>query len=136
MARLGPANGCARHTTHLHTAHLQRAHAGVPPGPCLPDRDAGVVAQPFTGSGVFKGYNNVQGLLDVFERHDDPVAALEEWGSDQIRLGDGLLALGDQMEQAFIWDSRDLAQADAASTEAWWHTAVQFPDEFTFEARS
>lgn len=98
--------------------------------------DAGAVAPPFTGSGVFKGYNNVQGLLDAFEHHDDPVTALEEWDTEQVRLADRLLALGDQMEQAFIWDSLDLTTADAESTEEWWHAAVQFPDDFTYEARN
>ena len=98
--------------------------------------DAGVVAPPFTGSGVFKGYQNVSGLLAQLTATAPVDGALEAWSAEQVRLGDRLLALGDQMEQAFIWDSLDLAQADAASTEAWWHAAVQFPDEFTYEARS
>jgi len=116
----------------IYTARMPAYHRGAA---CLIG-DAGAVAQPFTGSGVFKGYNNVQGLLDVFDHHDDLIAALEEWDSDQVRLADRLLALGDQMERAFIWDSLDLTTADAASTEAWWHAAVQFPDDFTYEARS
>lgn len=60
--------------------------------------------------------NNIQSLLEVLEHHDDPETALEEWGEGQVRLADRLLALGDQMEQAFIWDSLDLTMADAAST--------------------
>jgi 2-polyprenyl-6-methoxyphenol hydroxylase-like FAD-dependent oxidoreductase len=116
----------------IYTARTPAYHRGAA---CLIG-DAGAVAPPFTGSGVFKGYNNVQGLLETFERHDDLVAALEEWDSVQVRLADRLLALGEQMEQAFIWDSLDLATADAGSTEAWWHAAVQFPDDFTYEARS
>jgi hypothetical protein len=64
------------------------------------------------------------------------MTALEAWDTGQVRLADGLLALGVQMEQAFIWDSLDLTTADAESTEAWWRTAVQFPDDFTYEARS
>jgi len=115
----------------IYTARMPAYHRGAT---CLIG-DAGAVAPPFTGSGVFKGYNNVQGLLEAFEHHDDLVAALQEWDSVQVRLADRLLALGDQMEQAFIWDSLDLATADAESTEVWWHAAVQFPDDFTYEAR-
>ncbi|MGI9623312.1 MAG: NAD(P)-binding protein [Acidimicrobiales bacterium] len=124
-----------RATTHtyvqlIYTARLPAYHRGA----CCLIGDAGAVAPPFTGSGVFKGFNNVQSMLDVFDRHDHLLAALEEWGQDQVQLADGLLALGDQMEQAFIWDSPDLSTATAVSTEAWWRAAVQFPDDFTYEA--
>lgn len=84
---------------------------------------------------MFKGYQITQSLLAALDRHDDPVAALVDWDVAQVRVADRLLALGAQMEQAFIWDSLDLATADAVSTEAWWHAAVQFPDDFTYEAR-
>ncbi len=116
----------------IYTARMPAYHRGAV---CLIG-DAGAVAQPFTGSGVFKGYNNTQSLLEVLDRYDDPVTALEDWDAGQVRLADRLLALGDQMEQAFIWDSLDLTTADAESTEAWWRSAVQFPDDFTYEARS
>jgi 2-polyprenyl-6-methoxyphenol hydroxylase-like FAD-dependent oxidoreductase len=122
----------SRHTyvQLIYTARMPAYHRGAA---CLIG-DAGAVAQPFTGSGVFKGYNNVESLLEVFGDHDDPVAALEEWDQEQVRLADRLLALGDQMEQALIWDSLDLTTADASSTEAWWHASVEFPDDFTYEA--
>jgi 2-polyprenyl-6-methoxyphenol hydroxylase-like FAD-dependent oxidoreductase len=116
----------------IYTARLPAYHRGAA---CLIG-DAGAVAPPFTGSGVFKGYNNVAGLLDCFERHDDLDAALTDWDTEQVALADRLLGLGDQMEQAFIWDSLDLTTADAAATEAWWHASVQFPDDFTYEAKS
>jgi 2-polyprenyl-6-methoxyphenol hydroxylase-like FAD-dependent oxidoreductase len=136
VAELPAAYGAmVRATTHtyvqlIYTVRMPGYHRGAA---CLVG-DAGSVAPPFTGSGVFKGYQNVEGLLETFERHDDPRAALEDWDAEQVRLGDRLLALGDQMEQAFIWDSLDLRTADAASTEAWWHASVQFPDDFTYEA--
>jgi 2-polyprenyl-6-methoxyphenol hydroxylase-like FAD-dependent oxidoreductase len=95
--------------------------------------DAGSVAQPFTGSGVFKGYNNVKDLLEVLDRHDELDAALGEWDAAQVFLGRRLLALGEQMELAFIWDWPDLAEADAMTTEAWWRSAVEFPHDFTHE---
>jgi len=115
----------------IYTARMPAYHRG---SACLIG-DAGAVAQPFTGSGVFKGYNNIQSLLEVLGRHDDLLGALEEWDAEQVRLADRLLALGEQMEQAFIWNSLDLTTADAESTEAWWHSAVQFPDDFTYEVR-
>ena len=95
--------------------------------------DAGTVAQPFTGSGVFKGYNNVISLLEVLGRHGGLDPALDDWGAAQVTLGDRLLALGEQMEHAFIWSSLDLTEADAAQTEAWWRKAVEFPEDFTHE---
>jgi len=32
--------------------------------------DAGIVAQPFTGSGVFKGYNNIRDLIKALNTHE------------------------------------------------------------------
>jgi len=96
--------------------------------------DAGVVVQPFTGSGVFKGYNNVKDLLLTLNTSETLDDALQRWGNEQVRIGDRLLALGDQMEQAFIWNSLDLATADATATAAWWKRAVTFPEEFTYAA--
>ncbi len=96
--------------------------------------DAGMVAQPFTGSGVFKGYNNIKDMLQALNAYDRIDDALKHWGSEQVRIGNRLLALGEQMEQAFIWNSLDLATADAKSTEAWWKQAVTFPEEFTYAA--
>lgn len=97
--------------------------------------DAGTVVQPFTGSGVFKGYNNVNDLLSAFNTSDRLEDALNNWGKEQVRIGDSLLALGEQMEQAFIWNPLDLANADSATTAAWWKQAVTFPEEFTYAAK-
>ncbi|MFC1996949.1 NAD(P)-binding protein [Chloroflexota bacterium] len=96
--------------------------------------DSGMVAQPFTGSGVFKGYNNIKDLLQALKTTDSLDVALQHWGSEQVRIGYRLLGLGEQMEQAFIWNSLDLANADAATTASWWKDAVTFPEEFTYAA--
>jgi 2-polyprenyl-6-methoxyphenol hydroxylase-like FAD-dependent oxidoreductase len=98
--------------------------------------DAGVVAPPFTGSGVFKGYQNVKGLLGLLSEDGDLDTALSRWSSEQVRLGDRLLALGDQMEQAFIWDPIDLRTASADDVAAWWKAAVTFPEEFSYQAEA
>jgi hypothetical protein len=97
------------------------------------DRSGGSVAQPFTGSGVFKGYNNMSGLRGILDRHDDLDVALGEWGWSQVQLADGLLALGEQMEDAFIWNPLDLAESDAVA-EARWRAALAFPEGFSLEA--
>lgn len=93
--------------------------------------DAGMVIQPFTGSGVFKGYHNVTDLLEVFGAHDTVDEALREWSDAQVRTGKRLLTLGEQMEKAFIWEPLDFATADAATTSEWWKTSVTFPEEFS-----
>jgi 2-polyprenyl-6-methoxyphenol hydroxylase-like FAD-dependent oxidoreductase len=95
--------------------------------------DAGMVVQPFTGSGVFKGLNNVQNLLRALDSADTLDEALTRWSTEQTRIGKGLLALADQMEDALIWNRLDFATADAATTEAWWRAAVKWPDEFSLE---
>ncbi|TNE62317.1 MAG: hypothetical protein EP344_05040 [Bacteroidetes bacterium] len=94
--------------------------------------DAGMVAQPFTGSGIFKGYNNVKDLVAALDTQPTVAEALRQWSNAQLRIGRRLLALGEQMEQAFIWNPLPLADATAASTEAWWKAAVTFPEEYDF----
>ena len=95
--------------------------------------DAGIVAPPFTGSGVFKGFTNVEALLEALADGDSLDEALDRWGRQQVGVGRRLRALGDQMEQAFIWNPLDLASASEAETERWWRDAVTFPDDFTYE---
>lgn len=114
----------------IYTARLSAYHRGR----IALIGDAGMVAQPFTGSGVFKGYNNVRDLLQALDTHETVENALQHWGKEQVRIGDRLLALGEQMEQAFIWNSLNLATADAESTAAWWKAAVSFPEEYSYEA--
>lgn len=115
----------------IYTARLSSYHQGR----IALIGDAGMVAQPFTGSGVFKGYNNVRDLLQALNTHDTVEAALKAWDKEQVRIGSRLLALGEQMEQAFIWNSLNLATADAATTAAWWKAAVAFPEEFSYEKK-
>lgn len=95
--------------------------------------DAGAVAQPFTGSGVFKGHANVTALLAALDEHDDLDEALAAWSERQVASADRLLALGEQMERAFIWDGPDLATAGASELEAWWQRTVAFPEDFSYQ---
>ena len=95
--------------------------------------DAGMVIQPFTGSGVFKGYNNVKDLLALLGEYDTVEKALEKWGEKELQTGKRLLALGAQMEKAFIWDALDFSNADAETTAEWWKASVTFPEDFSYE---
>lgn len=116
----------------IHTTRMPAYHRGH----MLLAGDAGSIAPPFTGSGVFKGLYNVGALIDALERHHDLDLALEAWDASQVRLADGLLALGDQLEDAMIWNTPDLATADAASTKAWWSAAVAYPSYLQRDQRS
>lgn len=91
--------------------------------------DAGTVTPPFTGSGVFKGFQNAAGLLESIDGLGSVERALESWSTNQVRLGHRLTTLGDQLEQALIWKPLDLARATSESTEAWWRNSVTFPTE-------
>ncbi len=97
--------------------------------------DAGMVVQPFTGSGVFKGFNNVNDLIVALNSHETLAEALASWDKAQVRTGNRLLALGEQMEKAFIWEYLDLSTADMETTAAWYKASVAFPEEFTHEAK-
>ena len=128
----GRANALWAPDTYVQLIYTARVPAYASGRMCLIG-DAGSVAQPFTGSGVFKGHNNVVGLLEALSTHGDLDDALATWSNEQVHVADHLLALGKQMEQAFIWDPLDLTSADAPATEAWWRESVTFPDEFTYE---
>jgi 2-polyprenyl-6-methoxyphenol hydroxylase-like FAD-dependent oxidoreductase len=96
--------------------------------------DAGAVAQPFTGSGVFKGANNAIDLTAELQAHRDVDAALRKWDKKETTTGRRLVVLGRQMEQAFIWSAPDFSQMDAETTAAWFKNAVTFPEEFAYSA--
>lgn len=95
--------------------------------------DAGDVIQPFTTSGVFKGFNNARDLGAAFNDEQSVDAAIAYWSNTQTQRSQRILALGEQMEQAFIWNPLDFATADAATTEAWWRATVGEEEEFTIE---
>lgn len=94
--------------------------------------DAGSVAPPFTGSGVFKAVMNAVDLRLALDDAPDVDAALSAWSRDQARRGLRLAALGRQMEQAFVWSAPDFATMTEDTARAWWKQAVTFPDEFTY----
>jgi 2-polyprenyl-6-methoxyphenol hydroxylase-like FAD-dependent oxidoreductase len=95
--------------------------------------DAGALAQPFTGSGVFKGINNAIDLSEKLDETGDHQKALDLWSVEQTLLGKRLYALGMQMEKAFIWNAPDFSDMDAHQTERWWKEAVTFPESFSYQ---
>ena len=94
--------------------------------------DAGIVVQPFTGSGVFKGYNNVKDLLLALDAHSTLGDALNAWEGKQLQTGKRLLALGEQMERAFIWEQLDFASVGEKETKHWWKGSITFPENFNY----
>ena len=95
--------------------------------------DAGMVIQPFTGSGVFKGFYNVKDLIACLQENNTVEDALEQWSKKQLQTGKKLLALGEQMEKAYIWEQLDFATVEEETTKNWWKASVTFPKEFNYE---
>ncbi len=98
--------------------------------------DAGAVAQPFTGSGIFKGLNNATDLRRALADEGSVEDALAKWDRAQLAQGRRLVALGEQMERAFIWSPLDFATAESDAVAKWWRDAVTFPDDFDYSAGS
>ena len=96
--------------------------------------DAGAVAPPFTGSGIFKAASNAIGLSAALAEHDDVDVALAHWGAAEATTAASILDLGDQFDRAFIDGRPDFGTMDAATATAWWREAVTDPEGFTFEA--
>ncbi len=103
-------------------------------GRCALLGDAGSVAPPFTGSGVFKATQNAIDLADSLRAHGELETALSVWSARQTATGQRLAMLGKQMEDAFVWEAPDLSEMDEAQTRDWWGAAIQFPDDFSYLA--
>ena len=95
--------------------------------------DAGIVVQPFTGSGIFKGYNNVKDLITCLDQFDKLSDALEEWSGKQVQIGKELLAFGEQTEKAFVWEPMDFAIGGEQEVALWFKNAVTAPKNFNFQ---
>lgn len=108
----------ASESTHVQLAYTTRVPDYRVGRMCLIG-DAGTIAQHFTDSGIFKGFNNVVGLVDALGQKRDVDGALGAWSAEQTRVGDRMLELGTQMEDAFVWNSPDLATVDAETGERW-----------------
>ena len=97
--------------------------------------DAGMVVQPFTGSGIFKGYSNIKDLITCLNKNDILENALAEWSEQQVATGKRLLAYGEQLEQAFIWEPKNFSNENAEVISDWYKQAVTPPRDFNFERK-
>lgn len=96
--------------------------------------DAGSLAPPFTGSGIFKAATNAIELARALARSEQPDHALARWGAAQTALGERLLDLARQYHRTFIGSHPDFAEMDEETTRAWWRRSVTYPEGFTFES--
>lgn len=98
--------------------------------------DAGALAQPFTGSGIFKAMNNAADLVSALSRGETIEAALERWNAEQVEAARRMMWLGRSLEQALIWSVPDFAQMDEAATRKWWQDAATKAPEDLFRSNS
>jgi 2-polyprenyl-6-methoxyphenol hydroxylase-like FAD-dependent oxidoreductase len=94
--------------------------------------DAGSVAPPFTGSGVFKAVNNAIDLASSLDSTDPLSRSLEDWSDRQLATAERISVLGRQMEQAFVWNAPDFSTMDESRARAWWNEAITFPEGFRY----
>lgn len=98
--------------------------------------DAGAVAPPFTGSGVFKAMMNAVELATALAERSSVDEALARWSAEQTERGRRLGALGDQMETAFVWEAPDLSSMSESEAREWWTKSISFPEEFSYVAEA
>jgi 2-polyprenyl-6-methoxyphenol hydroxylase-like FAD-dependent oxidoreductase len=99
-------------------------------------RDAGALAPPVTGSGVFRGTTNAIELATALQAGNDLDAALAAWDEAQTATGRRFAAWVRQLEQALIWATPDLASLDAAAVEEWYYRTAPIPPGGGFGERA
>jgi 2-polyprenyl-6-methoxyphenol hydroxylase-like FAD-dependent oxidoreductase len=85
--------------------------------------DAGSLAQPWTGSGVFKAITNVTSLAEKLRMPTELDSALGAWDRGATAAGQALVGLGEHMEQALFWQMPNLATFAPSAALAWWQAA-------------
>jgi 2-polyprenyl-6-methoxyphenol hydroxylase-like FAD-dependent oxidoreductase len=98
-------------------------------GRCCLVGDAGTLASPVTGSGVFKGMNNAMDLAEALAGHENVDDALKTWSAQQAQIGKRMIVLERQMEEALIWSIPDFARMDEAAMRTWWQEAAKLPED-------
>jgi 2-polyprenyl-6-methoxyphenol hydroxylase-like FAD-dependent oxidoreductase len=96
--------------------------------------DAGTVAPPFTGSGIFKAASNAISLGEALNAHGDVDEALASWGSAQAQTSAEIIDLGRQYDRAFMESSPDFGAMDTATAAEWLAGSIRDPEGFTFVA--
>jgi 2-polyprenyl-6-methoxyphenol hydroxylase-like FAD-dependent oxidoreductase len=98
--------------------------------------DAGAVAPPPTGSGVYRGMTNALELVETLGAGDDLDAALAAWDAAQTATGRRFTTWGKQLEQALIWATPELSRMEAAAVEAWWNSTAPSPSQSSYRVPS
>lgn len=102
-------------------------------GRCCLIGDAAAVVPPFTGAGVFKASTNAIDLVAALgDGSTDIDAALGRWSATETAGAHRLAAMGEQMEQAFVFAAPDLGSMTEAEANAWWTASITFPEDFTY----
>lgn len=96
--------------------------------------DAGVMVPPLTGAGVFKGFINARDLTEGLEKDAPMESILKDWSNQQIRVANSMLAMGHDMEKAFIWNTIDLATEPPEACASWFKESVNIAKEFSYFA--
>jgi 2-polyprenyl-6-methoxyphenol hydroxylase-like FAD-dependent oxidoreductase len=96
--------------------------------------DAGAVAPPFMGSGIFKAATNAINLTAALGAHEDVDTALAIWGTSEAATAERILDLGRQLDEAFIEGTPDFGAMDTGTAANWWRDSITHPEGFTFEA--
>jgi len=127
-------------TTRTEATFAQPIYTSIPDsfhrGRCCLIGDAAAVVPPFTGAGVFKASNNAIDLVEALDSDGgrDVDAALGGWSAAETAGAHRLAAMGEQMEQAFVFAAPDLGAMNEAEANAWWTASISFPDDFTYIA--
>ena len=86
--------------------------------------DAGALAPPHTGSGVFKAMQNAIDLADALDGSTSVEAALTDWNAAQTRTGNSMVVYGRQSESALVSAIPNWLEMDEAAMEAWWSSVI------------
>ena len=96
--------------------------------------DAGAMVPPLTGAGVFKGFTNARDLALGLEEDSPLPDVLAKWSDTQTRIANSMLAMGYDMENAFIWNTIDLGVESPEACAAWFEQSVNVAKEFSYFA--
>jgi 2-polyprenyl-6-methoxyphenol hydroxylase-like FAD-dependent oxidoreductase len=96
--------------------------------------DAGTVAPPFTGSGIFKAASNAISLSETLDLHDDVDQALAAWGAAEAATAQEIIELGRRYDRAFMDGRPDFGGMDTTSAAEWLADSISDPEGFTFIA--
>ena len=96
--------------------------------------DAGIMVPPLTGSGGFKGFTNARDLVEHLSQGKPLDEALSDWAAKQTQVARSMLRMGYEMEDAFIWNTIDLATESPEDCAAWFARSVHIAKEFSYFA--